>query len=163
MIQTDRLIIRPLKFIDEHFIVELLNEKDFIENIGDKKVRNTDDARRYMENGPLACQQQHGFSLMTVTLQNGEPIGLCGLLKRDELTYPDLGYAFLSRYYRQGYGFEAATGVLSHFHRIRPILAMTSKGNNPSQQLLIKLGFNEYEDPGNQTKNNTASFIFNGT
>lgn len=162
MIQTDRLIIRPVKFIDDNFIVELLNEKDFIENVGDKNVSNTNDARRYIENGPLACQQQHGFSLMIVTLQCGEPIGLCGLLKRDELPYPDLGYAFLSRHYRQGYGFEAATAVLNHFHHIRPILAMTSKDNHPSQQLLIKLGFEEHEVPESQTQNNTTSFIFNG-
>lgn len=141
MIQTPRLHIRELRLGDEAFIIELLNEPDFIKQIADKKVRTLKDAQEYMQTGPLACQKQHGFSLMAVSLHHGELIGLCGLLKRPELAHPDLGYAFLSRYYRQGYATEAAKGVLTHFKHIRPILAVTNEDNTPSQQLLLNLGF----------------------
>ncbi len=159
MIETPRLTIRPVTFDDDEFILALLNEPDFMENIGDKEVRSAADARVYMKEGPLACQHQHGFSLMTVSLKSGEQIGLCGLLKRDELKHPDLGYAFLSRHYRKGYAYEAAQQVLAHFRKIRPILATTSGSNFASQQLLLKLGFHQEVPTAQQKQQNTRTFI----
>ena len=122
------------------FIIELLNEPDFIKHIGDKNVRTTEDAIQYMTLGPLACQNKHNFCLMLVCLMSGEPIGMCGLLKRDTLPAPDLGYAFLEKYYRQGYAEESCTAVLKFFHTIRPLYAITSQQNIASQNLLSKLG-----------------------
>lgn len=162
MIETERLIIRPVEFTDEHFILELLNEPQFINNIGDKNVRSLADARDYMEKGPLTCQQQNGFSLMTVKLKTGELIGLCGLLKRDELQYPDLGYAYLAKYFRRGYGYEAAAGVLKHFHHIRPMLAITSEENFASKQLLQKLGFVEQSLKTKQTEEAICTYMLKG-
>lgn len=150
MITTARLVIRPMRAEDAVFIIQLLNEPDFIKNIADKGVRTEADAISYIEDGPLLCQKEHGYSLMTVLLHSGEPVGMCGLLKREQLASPDLGYAYLSQYYGQGIAYEAAQAVLDHFKTIRPILAITSQDNVPSQNLLQKLGFNycKQEIPG---------------
>lgn len=143
--ETERLNIRHLKETDAPFILRLLNEKSFLDNIGDKNVRNINDAKDYLINGPLMSYQTFGFGLNVLRLKNSEtPIGMCGLLKRDELEYPDLGYALLPEFFSQGYAKEAAFGVLQHSrtHQYTNIVsAITLPDNTSSNNLLNKLGF----------------------
>ena len=96
-IQTERLVLRPFILSDANFILELLNEPSFIQNIGDRGVRTISDAERYLENGPISSYAKNGFGLLAVTLnETGEAIGMCGLIKREALEDVDIGYAFLS-------------------------------------------------------------------
>lgn len=146
-IQTERLQLRLMNEQDSPFIIRLLNEPDFLRYIGDKKVINKAQAIAYIENGPLACYSTHGYCLLAVCLPTGQAIGMCGLLKRDDLPFADIGYAFLPEFYGQGYAIEAASGVVEHYPEERPLLALTSKDNWPSQKLLKKLGFKRVEKP----------------
>jgi RimJ/RimL family protein N-acetyltransferase len=139
------LRIRELTPADAPFILALLNDPDFIRNIGDRNVRTPDDARRYIEAGPMASYARHGFGLCLVqTIDGAEPIGICGVLKRDELPEPDIGFAFLPAYRSQGYAREAATAVLTHARavlRLPRLLAFVNPDNGPSIRLLERLGF----------------------
>ena len=54
ILETQRLILRRMVVEDAEFILELLNEPAFIQNIGDKGVRTPDDARLYILSGPIA-------------------------------------------------------------------------------------------------------------
>ncbi|MCZ6835861.1 MAG: GNAT family N-acetyltransferase [Planctomycetota bacterium] len=93
-IETKRLTIRPFCLGDADFILRLLNEPSFIENIGDKGVRNLEDAERYLQDGPLASYEQHGHGLWHVGLRESDvSIGMAGILKRDALDDVDLGYS----------------------------------------------------------------------
>ncbi|OOE38868.1 GNAT family N-acetyltransferase [Salinivibrio kushneri] len=143
--QSKRLNVRQFILDDAPFIVELLNDASFIRYIADKKVRTEQDATEYLRHGPLASYQAHGFGLNLVERrEDGEPIGMCGVLKRDELAYPDLGYAFLSRYTGQGYATEAAEAVLEETliaSGLNTVQAVTLPDNQPSNRLLEKLGF----------------------
>ena len=115
ILATERLGIREFTFTDAAFVMELLNEPAFIEFIGDKGVRDIAGAEKYLREGPLASYARHGFGLWCVARRtDGLPFGSCGLLKRDFLDHPDLGYAFLARHHGQGYAHEAATAVLRH-------------------------------------------------
>ena len=111
--ETERLILRPLQKDDSAFIFRLVNEPSFIENIGDKGVRNLDDAWQYILQGPRKSYEQNGFGLWLVALKDTlTPIGICGLVKRDGLDDPDIGYAFLPEFWKQGYAVEAAAQTL---------------------------------------------------
>src|SRR5215216_2840177 len=102
VIETERLILRRLTLDDARFILTLLNEPSFLRYIGDKKVRNLEDARQYMLNGPVASYEQNGFGLYLVELKESHtPIGMCGLVKREELPDPDIGFAFLPDYWKK--------------------------------------------------------------
>ncbi len=91
------------------FILRLLNEPSFLENIGDRGVRSLDDARTYLTKGPFASYAQHGFGLFHVSLkEGGEAIGMCGLLKRDWLDASDVGFAFLPEFWSKGYAYESS-------------------------------------------------------
>jgi len=143
--ETNRLTIRQLNYDDASFIVRLLNNESFIRYIADKKVRTSADAINYLNNGPLASYEEYGFGLSLVLLKSTQtPIGMCGLLKRDELNYPDLGYAFLPEFWGRGYANEAVNSVLKSEmskHSLNTVLAITLTNNNTSKRLLEKVGF----------------------
>ena len=144
-LETERLILRPFTVEDAPFILTLLNEESFLRYIGDKKVRNLEDARQYILNGPVTSYERHGFGLCLVQLKESQtPIGMCGLLKREELPDPDIGFAFLPNFWNKGFGSEAATGVLEYARErlsLQRILAITSLDNDASIKLLERLGF----------------------
>ena len=143
-LETARLILRELSTDDAEFILRLLNEPSFVRFIGDKKVRTLDDARQYILTGPIASYQQHGFGLYLVELKfNSQPIGMCGLLKRDTLPDVDIGFAFVPESWFQGYAIESAQAVFNYAKdvlKLPRIVAITNKDNHASGRLLEKLG-----------------------
>lgn len=143
--RTSRLVIREISAGDAPFVLRLLNDPAFIQNIGDRGVRSVADAAAYIERGPRASYAAHGFGLWLVELADGAaPIGICGILKRDALPDPDLGFAFLPEYRSQGYAFEAARcvrGVARDVKRLPRLLAIVNPANAPSIRLLERLGF----------------------
>ncbi|MBG9450450.1 GCN5 family acetyltransferase [Cytobacillus firmus] len=148
VLETDRLILRWLTPDDAAFILELLNEPAWIRYIGDKSVHTLDDAKNYILTGPMKMYSQFGFGLFLVERKEGSsPIGMCGLIKRDTLVNVDIGFAFLSRYQTQGYGYESAFATLKYGHEqldMERILAITSLDNHASSRLLEKIGM-KYE------------------
>ncbi|QWP77441.1 GNAT family N-acetyltransferase [Lysobacter sp. K5869] len=143
-IQTERLTLRELAAGDAGFILELLNEPGFLGGIGDRGVRDLDGALRYIQDGPAASYARHGYGLWRVELRDGgEPIGICGLLRRDTLPEPDLGYAFLQRHWQRGYAVEAGEAVLRYARdalALPQVLAIVSPGNAASIKVLERLG-----------------------
>lgn len=142
---TSRLTVRQLTGADAPFILELVNQPSFIRNIGDRGVRTLEGAREYIALGPMASYERFGHGLCLVELQaERRPIGMCGILKRDELPGPDLGFAFLPAYWSKGYALEAATAVRDHARdvlQVRRLLAIVSPSNPSSIRLLDRLGF----------------------
>jgi RimJ/RimL family protein N-acetyltransferase len=144
VLETDRLVLRWLDVDDAAFIVELLNDPSFIRFIGDKGVRDLEGARNYILNGPIASYEKFGFGLNAVDLKEANiSIGICGILKRDTLPHPDIGFAFLPAYCHKGYAYEASAAVLEHAWKnlnIDRVLAITTPDNDASEKLLVKLG-----------------------
>lgn len=145
VLETERLALRHLSpETDAEFILRLLNEPSFLQYVGDKGVRTLDDARNYICNGPMKSYEQNGFGLYKVELkEKGESIGICGLIKRENLPDPDIGVAFLPEYWRQGYALESAVAVMKHARqvlRLERVLAITSPDNEASARLLGKIG-----------------------
>jgi len=144
VLETERLVLRRLSSDDAEFILELLNQPSFLRYIGDKGVRTTEDAVRYIQSGPVASYERFGFGLYLVEMKETRvPIGMCGLLKRDTLPDADVGFAFLPNYWSQGYASEAASGVMQYGRdvlRLRRIVAITSLDNDASIRLLEKIG-----------------------
>jgi ribosomal-protein-alanine N-acetyltransferase len=142
--ETQRLALRRLEFHDAPFIVELLNQPSFIENIGDRGVRSLEDARAYLRAGPMAMYERFGLGLLHVARKSdGAAVGMCGLLRRDILPDVDLGYAFLPAYWGGGLAFEAAQGTLRHATEktgLKRVIGVVSQGNAASIRVLEKLG-----------------------
>lgn len=150
MIETERLRLRKFANSDSNFIIELLNDPDWIRNIGDRHVRTVDDAIAYLNNGPIASYRINGFGMLAVELKHDHvTIGTCGLIKRPGLADVDIGFAFLPDFRRKGLALEAATSVLDtakSVHNLPRVVAIVLPGNESSVNLVEKLGltFEQY-------------------
>lgn len=148
LIETPRLRLSELDEGDAALALELLNTAGFLRHVGDRGVRSLGDARRYLREGPCASYAEHGHGLWKVTRKSdGVAVGMSGLVRRDSLPRPDLGYAFLPAYTGQGLASEAGAAVLGYAFgtlRLPQVLAIVSPGNAASVRVLQKLGMHEW-------------------
>ncbi len=146
ILQTDRLVLRDLEIGDEAFILELLTSRGFKENIGDRGVADLEGAGGYIERAQTGYAS-NGFGLWRVEIRaTGEVVGLCGLVKRDGLEHPDIGYAFLERFWGRGFASEAAAAVLKFGRNsvgLSTIVAITTSGNLSSIAVLKAIGMQD--------------------
>ncbi|HEY0897683.1 MAG TPA: GNAT family N-acetyltransferase [Sphingobacteriaceae bacterium] len=144
ILETERLRLRELNQGDTGFIIALLNSPGWLQYIGNRNIKTRDQALTYLENGPFKSYRENGFGLNLVERKSdGAAIGMCGILKREDLQYPDIGFAFFSEFQGMGYAFEIARATLTYAREelgMKIISAITIPGNTRSIQLLEKLG-----------------------
>jgi len=146
ILETERLALHELGAEDAPFILELLLSPGFRENIGDRGVRDLEGAAGYIERA-RAGYAANGFGLWRCDVKaTGEAAGLCGLVKRDGLEHPDVGYAFLERFWGRGYASESAAAALAYGREVvglKTILAITTPANLGSIAVLKKIGLRD--------------------
>ena len=144
VLSTERLRLREITTDDAAFMLALLNEPSFIKNIGDRGVRNLEDAKHYILKGPAASYTQNGFGLYLVELKSSHtPIGMCGLVNRDSLEDVDVGYAFMPQFWGKGYAVESASAVMIYAKQtlgLERIVGITASDNAGSIRVLEKIG-----------------------
>jgi RimJ/RimL family protein N-acetyltransferase len=144
VLETERLTLRDAVLDDAEFMLRLLNEPSFLRFIGDRGVRTLEDAQRYIADRLIESYVRNGFGLWVVERKESPgPIGICGLVKRDALPDPDIGFAFLPEYWFSGYAFESAASVTAYAFGLLGLprlLAVVNADNAASIRLLEKLG-----------------------
>lgn len=144
MISTARLDLREFTQADAPYIVAQLNDPGWLRFIGERNIRNQDDARGYIDAKLLAAYARHGFGLWA--MQNRDTatiVGMCGLVQRDGLDDVDLGFALLAEHRGHGYAVEAARATLAHAHAalgLARVVAITAPENERSAHLLRGIG-----------------------
>ncbi len=143
-LETERLIIAPLELSDAPFFLELVNDPDWIRYIGDRQVNTLEDAEAYLKNRILPSYSKFGFGFHKVCLKsNNLSIGITGIIHRENLDHPDIGFAFLPTGRNKGYAFESTKAIYDLAVEqlgIEPILAIANQDNESSHRLLNKLG-----------------------
>ena len=138
---TDRLLIEPLSENDTDFILELVNTDGWLKFIGSRNINSKTDAIAYIQK----INGNQNITYWTVKLiKTKVSIGIITFIKRDYLEYNDIGFAFLSKFSKKGFAFEATQKVLESLienKKITNILATTIPENINSITLLEKLGF----------------------
>lgn len=153
--RTNRLIKREATTDDSEFFLKLINEPAWHKFISNHSIVTLEKASEYIEEKIISSYLKFGFGLWVVEKIEGKvPIGICGLLKRDSLESIDLGFAFLSEYWGQGFATEASVDSLKYAKNIikaEKVVAITDQLNSRSVKLLKKLGFiyeSEFSHPG---------------
>lgn len=145
ILETDRLELREAAADDAPFVLALLNSPGFVANIGDRGVRTEDAARDYIEDRMVAGYRSLGFGMwIVVERATGRAVGMAGLVRRDGLDCPDVGYAFSPETWGRGYAQEAAAAVVGHARSVlgmTELAAITSPDNHASMAVLKKIGF----------------------
>ncbi|MCF8239198.1 MAG: GNAT family N-acetyltransferase [Saprospiraceae bacterium] len=156
-ILTERMSLPSLQAGDAAFLLTLINTPSWIQYIGDRQVHTLEAAEVYLRNGAMQHEQDHGFGMRKMMhTETHELLGICGLVRREGLPLPDLGFALLPEYEGYGYAFEAARSVLTEDTRtwmMTEISAITTPENDRSIALLHRLGFvqdGEVQLPGQE-------------
>ena len=149
--ETHRLFISKITLRDAAFFINLVNSPGWLTYIGDRKIKTIKDAKAYLQKGTLKSYADFGFGFYKLQIKenNNIPIGICGLVKREQLDDVDIGFALLPDYEGKGYGYEASTAVLKLAKErfgLEKIIAITLPKNKSSIKLLEKLGLT-YQKP----------------
>ena len=144
VLETPRLDLRDMVPSDAPFMLGLLNDPAWIRYIGDRGVRTVEGAREYLETRIISMYGRFGFGLWMVEHRDDrQPLGICGLVKRDTLPDPDIGFAFLPEHWRNGYALESAAAVFEFARsrlRLPRVMAIVNPENAASIRVVEKLG-----------------------
>lgn len=141
ILETARVRLRLLDpERDAEAMLALVNDPAFIAGINDRGIRTREQAREWAQ----AHQQRHGFAHWALeTREAGTFMGTLGLLCRETLPVPHIGFALLPAYRGKGYVTEAGRAVLEHARQVlglTQVCAIVSPGNAESIRALEALG-----------------------
>ena len=148
VISTDRLLINRITLDDAGFILKLINDKDWIKNIGDKGIRTIEETEEYIRTRFLKAYDEVGFGFYSLILKSDQQIiGIAGLVDREGIDHIDIGYGMLPEFRGKGYAFEATKAIYDYAYeelKLKKIVAIVNPDNTSSIKLLSKLGL-EFE------------------
>lgn len=159
-IQTERLLIRPIKLEDKHFIYSLVNTNGWLKYIGDRNIKNSSNAENYIQK--ILDNKNYYYNVIE-NINTKEPIGIVTFLKRASQEFPDIGFALLPQFEKKGYTFEACKKYLDEIISLKSyhkIIGITIPENINSIKLLQRLGL-EFER--NVTENNEILSVYSIT
>lgn len=140
-IETERLILRPIDLEDADFMIDLMNSKGWLKFIGDRNVSNKKDAEDYIQK--ILDNENFIYNVFELK-ETRKAIGIITFLKREDEEFPDIGFALLPEFEKNGYTLEASKSYLEKIedlNRYPVVIAITIPDNRKSISLLRKLGF----------------------
>jgi RimJ/RimL family protein N-acetyltransferase len=149
ILETDRLRLRWFRdtAADAAFLRALLNDPGWLANIGERNVRTRRQARAWIASRHTAVYGRLGFGFWGVERKSdGRLLGMCGLIKRDTLMQPDVGYALMPEFRGQGYAREAAAACVRYAHDVLgmpEVWGITNPDNAASAEVLHRIGLRD--------------------
>lgn len=147
VLTTARLRLRWFLESDAKFVVELLNEPAWIQHIHDAEVRTAAQAAEWIRERLLKRYWLLGFGFWAVERRSdGQLLGLAGLIKREGLEHPDIGYGFPARFWGHGYAREAASASFDYARQVlglRDLMGTTGVDNHASGRVLMAIGMQD--------------------
>ncbi|MBK8434900.1 MAG: GNAT family N-acetyltransferase [Chloroflexi bacterium] len=143
MIETERLIARPL--VDEDFAAlhGLTSDPAVMRFVGDLRPYTAAQTREFIAEAQ-ASYAEHGFGAWAILDKaTGELCGFGGLEMLPERKIPEVAYIFAPAYWGRGLATEFAAAVLEYgFRTLRlpEIGASFDPDNHPSMRVASKLG-----------------------
>lgn len=159
LIQTDRLILKPVTQEDYAFIRTLHGSPAVMKYIGSGLPRTEAESRMGMER-MLKIQSDTPLlgAWIAFLKDSGEPVGNL-IIRRpataEETEGLEIGYSFTEAHWGKGFATECSRGMIEYayqeFGPVR-IVALIEPKNDASRKTLMKLGFNsvgttQYLDP----------------
>ncbi len=143
-LETERLHLRELTIIDASFILQLMNSPNWIQYIGDRNVKTKSEAANYISKKIISSYRSKGFGLYLIQLkETKKSIGICGLIQRDDLDTPDIGFAILPIYEGKGFIKEAGNAIIKYAKdnlQLKIIYGITTEENEASIKVLQNIG-----------------------
>jgi len=152
VIETDRLILRPMNEKDIEGMHRIFTDKNVMKSF-DLQSFSREQMKEWVDRN-LDHQNKYGYGLFSVIRKsNQELIGDCGLEHTDFEEKPcvEIGYDFLSRYWNQGYATEAAKAVKEYAIEelnidSKTLCSFIRKNNTASQRVSEKIGMQRIKE-----------------
>lgn len=153
LIETERLIIRPLALADYPGMFEMDSDPEVHRYVGNEPVK---DVARIKEVIGMVRQQYEDFGIGRWAVIEKATNDFAGWTGFKYMTGPinkhsnfyDFGYRFAKRFWGMGYATEAGKAALDYgiqHLNFKDIYAMTDIDNGASRRVLEKLGFKYIE------------------
>ena len=143
MLETGRLILKPMTSADVSHLFELNSDPEVVRYTGDSLSQNLADAQRILNELVFPQFQKYQMGRMSVFLKDGNYLGWCGLKFDPISTEVDLGYRFLKKFWGNGFATEASQASLKYGFehlKLKKILARSMPENKASLKVIHKLG-----------------------
>lgn len=152
-LETERLILRELRETDVDGILELDSNPEVHKYLGNKPISTKEQALKNLE---FTISQYHKYGIARfacIEKSSGDFIGWSGLkfntgdkeVLNGHRDFIDIGYRFIPRYWRKGYGYESAVACLDFgFNEMNyeKICGCALKDNIGSNKILSRIGLN---------------------
>ena len=148
ILTTKRCIIRETTIEDVDSFYQIYAESEitrFMENLYADRNEEIAYIRDYQEK----VYNFYGYGLWTVLTKEGTVIGRAGLSWREGFDLPELGFVIGVPWQHQGYAYEVCSAILTYAHKelgFSHVQALVMKGNDKSEFLCRKLGFQYLEE-----------------
>jgi len=141
MLETEKLILRPLDKTDVDAIYAMRRDADVMRYI--REPQNRAESANWIELvSSRWATEQIGFCAV-IEKSSGKFAGWCGLWQLMETGETEVGYAVAKNFWRKGYATEAAHKFLDYaFERLQSekIVAIAQPENAASRRVMEKLG-----------------------
>ena len=143
-LKTERLRLRLFNYDDIQIMFELGTDPEIIRYAEPEPLKDLQEARQRLEEGPLSDYEKYGYGRFAVELkETGKVIGFCGIKYIEEIGLPEVGYRYLTEYWGRGIGTEAARACVEFARddlKIKKLVALIIPENTASIRVAEKLG-----------------------
>lgn len=145
VIETSRLILRPVSIDDVDDMFEYASDPETVEQVTfyahDSKETTLNSIKDIFITRP---ERGNPEAFAIVLKATGKMLGTCDFFKGYGQDTYEMGYILNKKYWRQGIAFEAAQAVLNYAFNgfgVRRMMVRHLSENNKSEGLIRKLGF----------------------
>lgn len=143
ILKTERLLINKITLDDAAHILQLMNDKDWINNIGDRGMTSIEDAEEYIRTRFISTYEESKLGFYSLIHKDSQDfMGIAGLVDREGIDHIDIGYGLLPDYRGKGFAFEATQAIYDYGFqelKLEKIVAIVNPDNLGSIKLLEKL------------------------
>lgn len=145
IIETERLILRKLETTDINDLFEILSSESVTKYYGKYPMENLSEAEDLILKFHKAFYEQKSIRWGIELKETNRIIGTCGFHCWNKNHFrAEVGYELGEAFWNKGYATEAISSILIYgfeFMDLKRIEAIVYPENNPSEKLLLNLGF----------------------
>ena len=153
ILETDRLLLRPLDFSDAEGMFRLDSNANVHKYLGNNPVKSIEESNHYIENVRNQYLQNGTGRFAVILKDTHDFIGWCGIKfitepENNHVNFYEIGYRLTEKHWGKGYGYESAKAWLDYgFEKmnIKTIYASAHADNVRSNRILRKIGMLQTE------------------
>ncbi|MBX3479157.1 MAG: GNAT family N-acetyltransferase [Caulobacter sp.] len=146
ILETERLTLSPVVEADSALVHPIMADPDVMAHWDVAEIDDPDIVDQILAGQILAMAEEKAFYWAMRLTQDGTFLGLCDLSDIDWRHHrAEVGFILGKDSWGQGYAYEAMQAVLNFAvtQGVQRLWARTLVGNDSSEKLLIKLGFEQ--------------------